>query len=215
MTSSRQSGKLFVISSPSGGGKTTIVWELRQRCPELVRSVSVTTRPPRPSERRGVDYRFLSPEDFRRRRKAGGLLEWAKVHGAYYGTPKAPIVRALAKGWDVILSIDVQGARKIRRRFGPHAVLVFLLPPSMADLKRRLIHRRTEPPEVIRRRLRAARQELACVRWYDYAVVNHRLADAIEQVRAIVTAERVRVTRRHHLRSVSARHTALAGPPSV
>ena len=121
------------------------------------------------------------------------LLEWARVHQAYYGTPKAPIERALACGRDVILSIDVQGAAQVKRRFGSRAVLVFLVPPTLTELKARLLRRHTEAPEAIRTRLKVAERELSCVRWYDYAVVNRRLSEAIDQLEAIVTAERLRV----------------------
>lgn len=191
----RVSGRLFVISSPSGGGKTTAVRALLRQVPRLVRSVSVTTRPRRPSERHGAHYRFLSVEQFRELQRRGELLEWARVHGAYYGTPRRPIERALSRGRDVMLSIDVQGARKIRRRFGGHAVLVFLVPPSMDTLEVRLLRRRTDSPEAIRHRLEAARRELACAQWYDYVVVNHRLPAAIEQLKVIVMAERLRTAK--------------------
>ena len=186
-------GKLFVVSSPSGGGKTTVVRELLKRMPGLTRSVSVTTRPPRPSERNGAHYRFVSPKQFQRLRARGQLLEWARVHQAYYGTPCGSVERALALGRDVVLSIDVQGARQIRRKFASRAVLVFLLPPSLDDLRARLMRRKTETPEAIRKRLAAARQELAAARGYDYAIVNKRLARAIAQIYAIVVAERLRV----------------------
>jgi len=191
----RAAGKLFVVSSPSGGGKTTVVGALLKQLPGLVRSVSVTTRRPRPAERTGADYQFLSRSAFERLRAQGALLEWAKVHQAYYGTPKAPIERALARGHDVVLNIDVQGAGQVRRRFGSRAILVFLAPPSRHELARRLLKRRTETPETIRRRLAVARRELTCAQWYDYVVVNRDLDKAVEQLKAIVTAERLRVTR--------------------
>lgn len=164
------------------------------RCQDgLVRSVSVTTRPRRPSERHGADYRFVSTEAFQRLRAHGELLEWARVHGAWYGTPMKPVERLLARGLDVILNIDVQGARLVRRRFGSRAILVFLLPPSVRALKARLENRRTETPEGIRRRLAVARRELACARWYDYAVVNDTIPQAVQQLQAVVTAERLRI----------------------
>ena len=198
----RAAGKLFVVSSPSGGGKTTVVGALLKQLPGLVRSVSVTTRRPRPAERTGADYQFLSRSAFERLRAQGALLEWAKVHQAYYGTPKAPIERALARGHDVVLNIDVQGAGQVRRRFGSRAILVFLAPPSLHELATRLLKRRTETPETIRRRLAVARQELTCAQWYDYVVVNRDLDKAVEQLKAIVTAERLRrnVARKGHAR---------------
>jgi len=190
----RRRGQLFVISSPSGGGKTTVVRELLRRMPGLVRSVSATTRPPRRFERRGTHYRFVSPAQFARLRMHGGLVEWARVHQAWYGTPRAPLERALARGRDVVLSIDVQGARQLRRKLGRRAVLIFLLPPSMAELRKRLRRRRTDSVEAIRRRLVAARREVACARWYDYAVVNRRVGRVSHDVRTIIEAERLRVT---------------------
>ena len=175
-----------MISSPSGGGKTTVVERLLRAVPRLERSVSVTTRPPRPGERQGRDYRFVTPEAFERLRRSGALLEWARVHGAYYGTPKAPVARLLARGRSVVLSIDVQGARQIRRSLGCQAVLVFLVPPSMRRLQERLRGRRTESPSAIRRRMAAARRELACAAWYDHRVVNDRLGPTVAAVKRIV-----------------------------
>lgn len=179
-------GRVFVLSSPSGGGKTTVVERLQRALPRLVRSVSVTTRPPRRGERHGREYRFVSPAAFQRLARSGGLLEWARVHSACYGTPKRPMLRALGKGTDVVLSIDVQGARQIRRALGKRAVLIFLMPPSMRRLRRRLVRRRTETPAVIRRRLAVARREVACAAWYDYRVVNDRLEQAVRDVGAII-----------------------------
>ncbi len=189
----RRQGWAFVVSSPSGGGKTTVVQRVLRRQPALRRSVSVTTRAPRRGERHRRDYRFISVATFQRMRRARKLLEWAKVHGAYYGTPGSPVVAALARGRDVSLSIDVQGARQVRRILGARAVLIFLLPGSLQALRRRLVRRRTESSAVIRRRLRAARWELACAHWYDYAVVNDRLEKAVDQLEAIVMAQRARV----------------------
>lgn len=178
---------MFVISSPSGGGKTTVVARVQRLLPRLVRSVSVTTRPPRPGERRGSDYRFVSPAQFHRLRRDGQLLEWARVHGACYGTPKQPVLRALGRGRDVVLSIDVQGARQVRRALGARAVLIFLLPPSLRQLRERLVRRRTDSPTAIRQRIAAAKRELACVPRYDYRVVNNRLGQTMRRVRAIIT----------------------------
>ena len=175
-----------MISSPSGGGKTTVVERLLRAMPRLVRSVSVTTRLRRRQERQGRDYHFMSLAAFQRLRRAGHLLEWAAVHGACYGTPRPPILQALAKGRDAILSIDVQGARQIRRALGRRAVLIFLLPPSMDRLRHRLLRRRTETAAAVRQRLAAARREIACARWYDYTVVNDRLERAVADVRAII-----------------------------
>lgn len=188
-------GWVFVISSPSGGGKTTLIHRLRRRHPSVIRSVSVTTRVPRRGERDGREYHFLSPATFARMRRQGQLLEWARVHGAYYGTPKGPVLHALRRGDDIVLSIDVQGARQVRRLLGTRAALIFLLPASLETLERRLVGRRTESQAAIRRRMRVARRELACARWYDYAVVNDRLEEAVNQLEAIVTAQRCRVVK--------------------
>jgi guanylate kinase len=183
-------GRVFVISSPSGGGKTTVIQRLRRRVPRLARSISVTTRPPRRGERDGQDYRFVSEPAFRRLRRSGELLEWARVHEAYYGTPRSAVLGALAGDKDVILSIDVQGARQIRRALGMRAVLIFLMPPSLQDLRQRLVRRRTETPASIRRRLAAARREVACALWYDHCVVNDRLEQTVAAVRAIIVGQR-------------------------
>lgn len=189
-------GRVFVVSSPSGGGKTTVVQRLLASLPGLRRSVSLTTRPKRRAERAGRDYRFVSPAQFDLLRRSGQLLEWASVHGASYGTPKRPVLQALSRGQDVILSIDVQGARQVRRHLGGRCILVFLLPPSLTVLKRRLRQRRTESEAGMRQRLAAARRELAQVPRYDYAVVNDQLEQAVEHLRSIVIAHRCRVDRR-------------------
>lgn len=185
-----RAGHVFVISSPSGGGKTTVVDRLCQAMPRLYRSVSATTRPPRSGERQGRDYRFLTVEDFTALIRNKELLEWASVHEAYYGTPKAAVAAALARGRDVILSIDVQGAQQIQRTLGRHAVLIFLMPPSMEQLRKRLKQRKTDSPEAIRHRLAAARREMACASWYDYRVINDELDHAVAQVRDIIEGTR-------------------------
>ena len=182
----RRHGRVIVVSSPSGGGKTTVVERLRRRVRGLRRSVSVTTREPRPGERRGREYQFVSAARFQAMRRAGQLLEWAQVHGACYGTPKRPVLDALRRGQVIMLNIDVQGARKIRRVLGRRAVLVFLKPPSMADLRQRLFRRSTDTAAAIRRRLAAAKRELACAASYDVIVVNDRLEDAVSRLEAIV-----------------------------
>jgi guanylate kinase len=183
-------GKIFVLSSPSGGGKTTVARRILRRVRGLSRSVSVTTRPLRDKERNGRDYRFVSRADFNRLRRQKRLVEWANVHGAWYGTPRRPLEEKLARGRSVLLCIDVQGACKIRRVFGKRAVLIFLVPPSIADLRRRLKRRSTETSAAIRARLAAARRELDCAAWYDHRVMNARLSDAITRLEGIITGSR-------------------------
>jgi guanylate kinase len=192
-SSCKKFGKLFVISSPSGGGKTTLVRLLLKRKPCLYRSISVTTRPPRNGEKKGKDYRFIRFKDFLGMRQAGGLLEWAKVHGFCYGTPRQPVEKALMQGKDVVLAIDVQGAAKIRKVFRHHAVLIFIMPPSFNDLKKRLLGRKTDASVQIKKRLEEAGREMYCASRYDYVVVNHTINDALYQLEAIITAEGLRV----------------------
>ncbi len=181
-------GALFVLSSPSGGGKTTVTKQVLRKVRGLSRSVSVTTRKPRSGERKGRDYRFVTEEEFHRLQKEGAFVESANVHGSWYGTPRAALEARLEKGRSVLLCIDVQGARKIRRVFGRKAVLIFLVPPSVTDLRKRLKQRSTESPAAIRARLAAAKKELACASWYDYRVPNARVEDAVAQLRTIIRA---------------------------
>ena len=167
--------------------------------PRLVRSVSATTRMPRAGEREGKDYRFVTVDAFTGLIRNRQLLEWASVHEAYYGTPKAPVIGALNRGRDVILSIDVQGAQQIQRALGKRALLIFLMPPSMKRLHERLKERKTDAPEAIRRRLAAAKREIACASWYDHVVTNDALDHTVAQVRAIIDGtRRKRVNRRKH-----------------
>lgn len=184
-------GSLFVVSAPSGTGKTTAVDALVARAPGLDRSRSYTSRPPRPSERDGVDYHFVDRARFETMRRAGEFLEWAEVFGHLYGTRALDTRRRLDAGRSLVLVIDVQGARQVRG-LDPDAVGVFLLPPSPAALEARLRRRRgdrlTEPE--IRRRLAAARREVRHAAEYDYVVVNDDLEDCIEGLRCIVGAER-------------------------
>lgn len=181
-----------MISAPSGSGKTTLIGRLLKGEPGLVRSISVTTRPPRAGERQGRDYRFVGRKQFARARARGEFLECARLLGHWYGTPVSPIRRALRQGKDVLLGVDIQGARQIRRK-GLPVTSIFLLPPSFGALRERLWHRGTETREQIRQRLMLARRELKGISHYDYAVVNDSLADAMAAVRGILKAERCRV----------------------
>jgi guanylate kinase len=186
---SARKGIPFVVAAPSGTGKTTVCLALRDRDPNLLLSVSHTTRAPRPGERDGVDYHFVTGDEFRRLEQAGAFLEWAVYNGNQYGTSWKAIEGPLAQGRDVLLEIEVQGARQVRRRL-PDARLIFLLPPSLAVLEHRLAGRRTDDAEQMAARLRLARQELEAVEEFDYAVVNERLEDCVRQVQEIIAAER-------------------------
>ena len=188
----KRTGRLVILSAPSGSGKTTVLGRLLKRDLHCIRSISATTRPPRRGERDGREYRFMNRERFRRMRVEGGFLEHAGILGHWYGTPRAPIERAIRAGKDVLLGIDVQGARTLRRGRLP-VTTIFLLPPSLEVLSRRLRRRGTETPAQIRARLRLARREMREVKRYDYAVVNDRLEEAVRFVQAILRAERCRV----------------------
>ena len=188
----KKKGILFIVSAPSGSGKTTLCNKLVDSIGGLNRSISMTTRPPRAGERDGMDYIFIEKEEFLKRKKKNEFLEWAKVFEEYYGTPKKYIKHILAKGQDVLLNIDVQGAMKIKR-LKIRVVYIFVLPPSMAMLKERLVSRSADSKKEIAKRLRVAKKELAYLRRYDYVVVNNTLESALENLRSIVIAERCRV----------------------
>jgi guanylate kinase len=190
----RRRGTLFVVSAPSGAGKTTLCREARLRVPDLAYSVSCTTRAPRPGEVDGSDFRFVSREAFTAMRERGELAEWATVHGNLYGTPAAPLEAALRHGRDVLLDIDTQGAAQLRRRY-PEAVLVFIVAPSMAELEQRLRERRSDADQDIARRLARARDEIALWKEYDYLIVNRDVKEAMDQLMAVIQAERCRTTR--------------------
>ncbi len=190
----RRRGTLFVVSAPSGAGKTTLCREMRLRLSDLAYSVSVTTRPPRAGEIDGTDFRFVSEATFTAMLDRGEMAEWATVHGNLYGTPAVPLEAALHDGRDVLLDIDTQGAAQLRARY-PEAVLVFVVAPSMAELEQRLRERRSDPEHEIARRLERARHEIALWRRYDYLVVNRDVKEAMEQLASIILAERCRVAR--------------------
>ena len=186
-------GIVFVLSAPSGTGKTTLTHRLLRRVPGIRFSISCTTRAPRHGERNGVDYHFVSPGRFARLRKRGEFLEWAKVDGAAYGTSRRMLERHLERGEDVLLDIDTQGAAQVRRRI-PGSVLVFVLPPGPMALRRRLRRRGTDPV-VLARRLGLARREITRCLKYDYLVLNDRLERACRDLEAIIRAERSRTRR--------------------
>jgi guanylate kinase len=183
---------LFIISAPSGTGKTTLVERLVKTTARLKMSRSYTSRPPRADEVNGVDYNFVSREQFERMAAADEFLEWADVFGNLYGTAAADTTRCMDDGDDVVLVIDVQGARKVRARGLPH-VGIFVLPPSYHVLEQRLRGRSKDDEEAIRRRLQVARDEISSFEEYDYIVVNDELEPCVERMRAIVTAERAKL----------------------
>lgn len=179
----------LLVAAPSGAGKTTLCRALVDRDPGIVHSISCTTRKPRPGERDGDHYHFLSPKEFRRMAEAGEFLESAEYGGNNYGTRAATLQAALDQGLDVLLEIEIQGARQVRER-RPDARLVFLLPPSLEELERRLRGRGTDDDDVIERRLAIAREEIQAAAWFDWVVVNDDLEQAIAAVQAILAAER-------------------------
>jgi len=187
-------GFLLVLSGPSGAGKGTLVDRLVAARPECIFSISATTRPRRSSEQEGVQYEFVSREEFERRRSAGLFLEWAEVHGHFYATPARFVDDGVRAGRVVVLDVDVQGGASVRRA-RPEAVSVFIYPPSIEALRKRLLGRKTDSPEVVERRLQNAPGELRQYREYDYLVVNDDLERAVAQLVAIVDAERARVRR--------------------
>jgi guanylate kinase len=190
----RRQGALFVVSAPSGAGKTTLCREVRRVVPDLAYSISVTTRSPRSGETPGVDFDFATEGEFRRLLETGAFAEWATVHGHLYGTRARTLEEARAGGRDVLLDIDTQGAAQLRARY-PDAVLAFIVAPSMTELEQRLRERRSDAEADIARRLARAREEIGTWRDYDYLIVNRDLKEATEHLVAIVQAERCRTAR--------------------
>lgn len=188
------SGVLFIISAPSGAGKGTILERLLATDSRISYSVSATTRPPRKGEVNGVDYHFLSEEDFRRRIDQGDFAEWAEVHDRFYGTLRSPLEEQLASRRDIILEIDVQGMRQVKSVF-PEAVSIFIMAPTFEELERRIRSRAADSEESIALRLKNARIEMQSRSEFDYTIVNEHLDTAIEDMRAIVRAERLRTGR--------------------
>ncbi len=184
-------GTLVIVTAPSGAGKTTLVRALLERDPQVRLSVSYTTREPRSGEENGREYHFVDVAAFRALRDRGEFLEWAEVHGNYYGTSKVWLKEQMAAGHDILLEIDWQGAQQVRRLF-PGAVSVFILPPSLEELENRLRKRGTDSDDVIGRRLLAARGEMRHVGEFDYVILNDRLPAALEDLAAVTHAARLR-----------------------
>jgi guanylate kinase len=188
-------GLMLVLSSPSGAGKTTIARKLLEQDPGIEISVSHTTRKIRKNESDGKDYHFVNHDTFTKMRDHGEFLEWAVVFDNYYGTTRRPVEEALAAGRDVLFDVDWQGAASLRAKAGDDVVTVFILPPTAADLEQRLNVRAQDPPEIVRRRMLGASNEIQHWTEYDYVVVNYDIDRSVAVIRAILTAERLRRTR--------------------
>ena len=193
-TQSHGGGILFVITAPSGAGKTSLCWAVIKQAPGLSFSVSHTTRPPRPGEREGIDYHFVNNETFDRMIKEDRFLEWANVYGNRYGTSREEVERAKREGVDLLIEIDRQGARQIRAKF-PEAVGVFVVPPSLETLRQRLVARGTDNPKEIEKRLAIATDELNDYLLFDYAIINDDFEKATLNLKSIICAERNKVKR--------------------
>jgi len=191
----KNKGDIFVISAPSGTGKTTLVRLLLSRFPTLSFSISYTTRLPRPGEVDGQHYFFVSEKEFKRSIARGEMLEWAKVYGHYYGTPLHFVKEKIAAGKDVILDIDIQGAQEVKKKI-PEAILIFIIPPSWEELQRRITNRSTDSLEVIKKRLKAARKEIKVARDFDYIVINDILENALQELTSIIQATKARTNKR-------------------
>ncbi|MFQ5716015.1 MAG: guanylate kinase [Nitrospinales bacterium] len=190
----KQEGILFILSAPSGAGKTTVCKILQERIPDLKFSVSHTTRPPRPNEIDGVDYYFISEEDFKAKIEEDDFLEWAEVHNHLYGTALRPIYDLKNDGYDIILELDAQGAATLRKT-KEDGVFILMLPPSLQELENRLKKRSTEPASQIQQRLEAGKFEIRQSKIYDYIVTNHELEETVDVMLAILKAEKFRANR--------------------
>jgi len=190
----KRQGIIFIISAPSGAGKTTLCKEVVDIFQNLRHSVSYTTRSPRPGEVRGRDYIFISPAEFEKMINAGEFAEWAEVHGNHYGTAIKSLDEYRTRGIDVILDIDCQGARQLKELYGD-GVFIFILPPSFHELRRRLDSRNSDSDEVKERRIRNASDEIKELGWYDYIIVNDLFSKAVEELKSVLIAEQCRTLR--------------------
>lgn len=190
----RRQGVIFILSAPSGAGKTTLIHKLLKVFPDIALSVSYTTRARRAGEVPRRDYHFITRDRFAQMQAKGEFAEWAKVHGYHYGTPRRPLEKSIRRGRDMLLDIDVQGAKKIKRQYH-NAVSIFLLPPSWEELQKRLARRGTDRMESIRQRLANARREIREIMRYDYLIVNRDIGEAQESLKSIVVAERLKISR--------------------
>jgi guanylate kinase len=188
------SGLLIVVSGPSGVGKGTVCNHLRQWMPELSYSISATTRQPRVGEQHGVNYFFQTKNQFQSMIRNNELIEWAEYVGNYYGTPRNYVEDTLKSGKDVLLEIEVQGAMQVKKHF-PHGIFIFLAPPSLQELRERIVGRGTETEETLQYRLAAANEELAQMRQYDYVVINDEVEKACQRIQAILVAEHCKTHR--------------------
>ena len=190
-------GRIFVISGPSGAGKTSIIEALKGRVKGLGYSISHTSRTPRRTEQNGVDYHFVTRESFLSMIEAKAFVEWAEVYGNFYGTSFSNLNEQISKGLDVLLDIDSQGADNIRRKFAS-SILVYVLPPSLEKLEKRLSKRDTDDESTIMRRMETAVREINNCKWYDYIIINEDLESAIEEFKTIMLSDRCRTNRNEH-----------------
>ncbi len=190
----KQSGLLIVISGPSGAGKGTVCKSLLENSNKLKLSISVTTRRPRLGEVEGINYYFISHGRFNEMMDSGELLEYARVYDNYYGTPKEEVLKELSLGNDVILEIDIQGALKVKSEF-PDGVFIFIMPPSMEELKNRIKNRGTETENELSKRFKASYEEINYISKYNYVIINDRIKEAVKKVESIIIAEKCRVDR--------------------
>lgn len=197
----KRKGILLVLSGPSGAGKGTVCHKVREELGNMKYSISATSRKPRTIERDGREYFFMSKEEFEKKIEEGSFLEWALVYDNYYGTPKEYVEEILEEGYDCILEIDPQGAMQIKEK-KEDAVFVFIAPPSMEELKKRLTFRGTEKPEEIAKRLGNAEKEFKNLPNYDYVVINDKIDEAVKEIEAIIIAEKLKTFRNHEIMNI-------------